>query len=735
MLERPELKNIDDCLGIDCLRIRSKGTCKKMNSFFGDGNRTETKKVHIWEFFLLYTALFFILCCFAFATFFRNDLSCIWNIDGVGQYYPAFLYVGQYLRSVITNLFHGEICLPLFDLSIGMGENVIGCLNYYGFGDPVNVLSIFATHTNGTYVFWARYLLGLYLAGVSFCIYSKKIGLKKNAAIITSFIFIFSGFPIDGCLRYYEWISVLSFFPLMLAGIEDILLDRKRWKLFCFSVCYGALCGFYYFYMASIAVAIYCLIRIILKYKNIRTVIRYCIFCLGIYAIGICIAAPFFLPSVRAYMSSERSGSIFDNIKIDLFKPSFYGLYCRIKSSVKPSSFYNYYFGILYVEWLGIFLYLLTNRSPRANKLRIGFAICILSLMFPIVGWFFNGFGEENDRWVFIIHFAMEIIFAHFLDSIKDHGFSIGKKKLSISSTAVVTLLVVICLMNTAWNLVRVFTDYGDNWKEEFVPNREVSMYVDSPVNYAQTISDDDTYRISIEQMYDINGRPENVAMINAYNGTTYWFSIINQYTQQYANQYYNEELKWRSHGFVGDPFTEALAGCKYLLTDREVDTAVYTLEETVTFHDTIWNVYKNPYYFGMVYSTDAQKEIPDNDELSLSKYNQLFYSTCSNKDIEGVRYDKNKNELVCTTNLKKTKKLIFAIPFSEEWKAFVDGEKVSTQRSGMYISIDLPEGQHTVALKYRDMLFLVSMVLSMMGLLVVFIKLFDYIHFTDNKG
>jgi hypothetical protein len=57
----------------------------------------------------------------------------------------------------------------------------------------------------------------------------------------------------------------------------------------------------------------------------------------------------------------------------------------------------------------------------------------------------------------------------------------------------------------------------------------KVKNYVDSPVNYSEIISGDKgVYRISNASLTNVNGRPENVAMLNNYNGTTWWFSIIN---------------------------------------------------------------------------------------------------------------------------------------------------------------------------------------------------------------
>lgn len=61
--------------------------------------------------------------------------------------------MGQYLWEYSYICLHGNLVHPLFDSSIGMGEDIIGTLDYYGFGDPLNVLAVFATKENGAMQF------------------------------------------------------------------------------------------------------------------------------------------------------------------------------------------------------------------------------------------------------------------------------------------------------------------------------------------------------------------------------------------------------------------------------------------------------------------------------------------------------------------------------------------------------------------------------------------------------
>ena len=116
---------------------------------------------------------FLAVLLIGFFPFYANGRTMIWNLDGAGQYYPAFLYIGRWLRSTITALLHGSLDISFFNLQIGMGEDVIGCLNYYGLGDPLNLLAVFAAGDYGAILFSAMYFLRLALADMAFLAYCR----------------------------------------------------------------------------------------------------------------------------------------------------------------------------------------------------------------------------------------------------------------------------------------------------------------------------------------------------------------------------------------------------------------------------------------------------------------------------------------------------------------------------------------------------------------------------------
>lgn len=51
--------------------------------------------------YFLFTILFLLATIVGYSPVYLHEKSLIWNIDGIGQYYPAFLYIGQYLRNVL----------------------------------------------------------------------------------------------------------------------------------------------------------------------------------------------------------------------------------------------------------------------------------------------------------------------------------------------------------------------------------------------------------------------------------------------------------------------------------------------------------------------------------------------------------------------------------------------------------------------------------------------------------
>ena len=86
-------------------------------------------------FISVYTILFLFSFVLAFSPFLLEKKSFIWQSDGRTQHYKTLVYIGRYLRQIILNLFRGDFSIPLVDINIALGADIIATLNYYGLGE------------------------------------------------------------------------------------------------------------------------------------------------------------------------------------------------------------------------------------------------------------------------------------------------------------------------------------------------------------------------------------------------------------------------------------------------------------------------------------------------------------------------------------------------------------------------------------------------------------------------
>ena len=646
---------------------------------------------------LTFTLLFFFVIAIGYLPLYLQGRTMIWEIDGIGQYYPAFLYIGKYIRGV----FGGS--MPAYDLSIAMGENVVGCLNYYGFGDPINLLAVFATENNGSAIFALTFFIRLYIAGLAMMYYLSTINIGRDSRPMIALAYSFTGFTIFGCAYYIEWISALILLPLVLAEAERYISKKRRKPMgFSLAVCYGALCGFYYLYMVSLVLALYCVVRIIAvdgKFE-IKSLFVKCLKLLGEYLLGIGLAAPVLFQALDAFFFSERnsqtlhvltsSSSYIPNIKSVLRF-----VYCSLIPRISA-----YEFGITIFHWLAV-IYIsikaIRSRKKRDIQLLIGIVLTIAAVSLPITGYLFNGFSESNTRWYFLVHFLASVSLAAAIENISDRSLSWRK---------IGTCFCVLFALNIMLNVFIVYSDKGLNLAEQFIPVADVQTYTSTPANHFQTLrEDDEVYRIDHDRYTDINGRPDNIAMLNGYNGLSYWFSIINHNTQNYADWSLGRNLSWRSFGFGMNAYTSALAGVKYYFAKEGDDQAVsenYTLLEQITSGGEVWNLYKNNLYKGFVYECREALEYTSGIAGDFEKYNSSIYADTDESNIRDVVYDSNKNRISFSINTDADEsQVIIAVPYHQAWKAAVDGENVQTSQFNGMLAIEIPEGKHQIEVVY----------------------------------
>lgn len=393
------------------------------------------------RYWISYTFLFVLLAGVIFFPFRMKGSSFLRDGDGFNQFWPAMVYIGQYIRDV----FHSGLPLRRFDFTIGLGESVFSSLSYYGFGDIFNLFSAFGTTETMDIVFIVIVLLKLYTAGLTLSWYVMHRGAVKRYALAASLMYAFCNYALVTGLEFYQHLNGFLWLPLMALGIDQIYeaksSNRNRrivWPLLL-SVFFLAVNGFYYLYMNTVFAVVYVLYKTVQGHKLQRRVFLSFI---GNYLLAISLSAAFFLPSIAGYFNSSRTGRSVRRIsEFFLYSPAEYMI--RLKNAIVPVA-WELSLGLPLIGVLTV-VFCLLHRKRRDASLAAGL---ILLTFVPLTGIVCNGFSFDTDRWWYMPLFAVCALAAECLPDVLEQ-FRI---KTDIAIFAVLGLASVLMhMLHTTW--------------------------------------------------------------------------------------------------------------------------------------------------------------------------------------------------------------------------------------------------------------------------------------------
>ena len=362
----------------------------------------------------VYTLMFLLMCIVAFLPFFTEGKSFVWGAgveDGLSQHFSALAYYGEALREFFRNLLAGHPKLVMWDMSLGYGADILSTLNYYAIGDPLNLLYGFVSPKNTETMYDFMIVLRMYLAGITFIMYARKMKKRSYGTVIGALVYVFSGFCFRLGLRHPFFINPMIYFPLLCLGIEKIY-QRERPYVFIFAVCVSAMSNYYFLYMLTIFAVIYAWIRFYKyteenKMKNFfLTILKFGIY----YTLGIAMAAVILLPSVIGFLGNGRYGNGVDWKSLIVYPGKYYLLF--IENFIGYGNMgSNTNAGYLPIVGI-VVLFTLFSQRMKHKKYRAAFIASIIALILPIFGYAFNGFSYANNRWAFALSFIVALLTA-----------------------------------------------------------------------------------------------------------------------------------------------------------------------------------------------------------------------------------------------------------------------------------------------------------------------------------
>ena len=395
----------------------------------------------------VYTLMFLLMCIVAFLPFFTEGKSFVWGAgveDGLSQHFSALTYYGEALREFFRNLLAGHPKLVMWDMSLGYGADILSTLNYYAIGDPLNLLYGFVSPKNTETMYNFMIVLRMYLAGITFIMYARKMKKRSYGTVIGALVYVFSGFCFRLGLRHPFFINPMIYFPLLCLGIEKIY-QRERPYVFIFAVCVSAMSNYYFLYMLTIFAVIYAWIRFY-KYSEenkiktfFLTILKFGMY----YTLGIAMAAVILLPSVIGFLGNGRYGNGADWKSLIVYPGKYYLLF--IENFIGYGNMgSNTNAGYLPIVGI-VVLFTLFSQRMKHKKYRAAFIASIIALILPIFGYAFNGFSYANNRWAFALSFIVALLTAEMYP-----GLFVMSKRQQIGIGAGIIIYTVFCIIVNA---------------------------------------------------------------------------------------------------------------------------------------------------------------------------------------------------------------------------------------------------------------------------------------------
>ncbi|MBQ9503920.1 MAG: YfhO family protein [Lachnospiraceae bacterium] len=354
--------------------------------------------------YLLYTVLFILTALIIFSVFYLGGLTFISKGDGTNQHVKALVYYSEYLRDFVKNLIYGHrFVLPEWEAGIGEGGDILSTLHYYAIGDPLTLLSVFFDRSNIHICYAIIQILRLYLAGLSFLLFSRYTIPDCGAlrGVSGALMYCFGSWGLRWTVDHPYFLTPLIYLPLLILGIEKILREKKI-LVFTLAVMFCSLSNFYFFYMCGIMAAGYTVLRLALVYRRnkeelFRTLLRIVLSAVW----GFALSAVILLPQLYSFLGNPRVGYNAAMKPVISLEDM-----CKIPEMLLDMDSY-WSISALAVPAL---ILLFTSRKKHL-MLKIFAAAVPVMLIFKIFGSIFNGFSHSVDRWSFAVTFLSSYIF------------------------------------------------------------------------------------------------------------------------------------------------------------------------------------------------------------------------------------------------------------------------------------------------------------------------------------
>ena len=647
--------------------------------------------------YLLYTIGFTIIAIAIFFEFIITNKSFVWKPDGLKQHYAILYNYNVIIRNFLKNVTNG---FPMISWHMGLGLDVIGQYSYYILGDIFAYISLIFPMKNLNIAYNALIVLRIYFIGIAFLYYCKYNKNNNVNSVLGALAYAFCSYVIFASVRHSYFSNPLIMLPLVFVGIDKFFKENKK-SFFIITIFISSIMNYYFFYMITILLGIYTLIRYvvnndkILTKKDLAKKITTAILC---YIAGVMISAIVLLPTIYTFLNSSRVGySQIPTYDISYFKNLLVGL-ITVKANVENHSF---------IGITSLILLLLPVFIAKRKKYKYVwqlFIIFLVMLLIPIIGSIMNGFSYPNNRWAFAFCFLISyIIVLTFNCNLK---FSKKEILLMITSIMIYSVLLAIfinneltsdCLISLIYafimlmiivvktlintkkydylfkiamvilitaNIIFIGKSKYTTYIDEFVDNDKIAETYNNGKQKTAIKkikeSDTDFYRIGNDNIWIYNN-----SLVLQYNSLNYYLSLGNKYVDELMYNIGNSKYD-TSRTLTGiDDRTKIITmlATKYYVINKDRDSMLpygYRLLDKDGKTETYIN--ENSLSAGVFYDNYTEKS--DYSELTPLEKEQAILETAVLEDTTKVKNYDIENDSKITENIRKytTQNLSYSI-------------------------------------------------------------------------
>lgn len=618
------------------------------------------------NYYLVYTVTFGVMALILYLFFYLNGKSLIWSHDGVPQHLNSLAYYGEYLGEILRQLFiEHKLEIPMWDMHIGYGSDILTTLHYYVIGDPLTLLSVFVPVDKTEYLYEFLIFFRIYLAGITFssyCFYHKN---SKQATLLGALIYIFAGWTIYASMKHPYFANPMIYLPLILLGIDKIYRREKPY-LFIWSVTLAAVSNFYFFYMLGIFMVLYAAFDYFAvftekKDRTVSCIIKWLAVFAGYSVIAVLLAAVVLLPVILPVFGTGR-------FQAENYVPLFYDriyyekyLSCLIGENMIQWGVAGY----TAVAMTGVFV--LFSKRKKNTALKWGFVLLNIFLLLPFAGHVLNGFSYVSNRWIWAYGMMIAYIFVKTypefpqLDRTEKRRVflllmiycclalypevarterNMSAMILLVFSTAVIllygsifvrkrNLCMMISVLLTAGIVFNIYYQYSyeKNYLSEFTDRGMAMEKLEAGTDLAVLDTDDNSV-FRYDQMDALSY--DNSSMQMGTNNTAYYFSVASSSIGSFFDEMYLN-TPWEQHyeNLDGRTILDRLASVKYFVTKngeyRYLPYGYYWLTGSAEKNGKIYEAFENKDALPLGYTYDAFISREKYDKMSVTEKQQAL--------------------------------------------------------------------------------------------------------------